>query len=101
MSAPKKRASKKMAAKKRPGRRSQARSGGPSRKSRKPQSSSPVLVTLLIVSLLCLGLSVYLLVEEKSKSPSTTDLDRKVQELARSHPDAEVFNLEETEKKKP
>jgi len=89
-----KRSPKKAAKRKAPVRR-------PSRRSKKQSGPSKgLLIVLLCISLACLAVSVYMLLEEKRKSPQMSEMERKLQEMKRLSPDAEVFNLGEPEPKK-
>lgn len=83
-----------------PKRRSSGRpSSSAGRRSR--SSSSGWLVALLLLSLAGLGGSLWLLHQERTKNRSNeTSLTEKALKMAGEHPDAEVFQLEPTEKKK-
>ncbi|MEM6820719.1 MAG: hypothetical protein AAF558_02090 [Verrucomicrobiota bacterium] len=90
------------ARKKRPARKASARKKTSTRRSRAPKSSSnnTLLIALVLVSMVGMGVSTFMLIQEKQKNSPTNDLSRKVEELAKQHPDAEVFNLDQPEKKK-
>ncbi|MEM6771930.1 MAG: peptidoglycan-binding protein, partial [Bacteroidota bacterium] len=95
-------ARKKTPARKRAPKRA-AKRKAPVRRSRSRKQSGPsksVLVVLLLISLGCLGVSVYMLLEEKRKGSETSEMERKLQEMKRLSPDAEIFNLGEPEPKK-
>ncbi|MEM6602212.1 MAG: L,D-transpeptidase family protein, partial [Verrucomicrobiota bacterium] len=75
----------------------------PVRRTRSKRQGSPspgVLVVLLLISLACLAVSVYMLIEEKRKGSETSEMERKLEEMKRISPDAEVFNLGDPEPKK-
>ncbi len=89
------------ARKKAPARKRAAKRKAPVRRAKKQTGpNKSVLVVLLLISLGCLAVSVYMLVEEKRKGPEMSEMQRKVHEMARLHPDAEVFNLDEPPLKK-
>lgn len=58
------------------------------------------LVALTICSLVGLGLSLWLLHQERQKNAPDRSLTEKALKIAGDHPDAEVFQLEPEEKKK-
>ena len=91
------------ARKKAPARKRAAKRKAPVRRSRSKKQSGPsksVLVVLLLISLACLAVSVFMLIEEKRKAPEMNEMERKLHEMKRMNPDAEIFNLEQPEPKK-
>lgn len=91
------------ARKKAPARKRAAKRKAPVRRSRAKKQVGPsksVLIVLLLISLGCLAVSVYMLVEEKNNGQEMSEMERKVYEMKRQNPDAEVFNLEEPASKK-
>ena len=91
------------ARKKAPARKRAAKRKAPVRRTRSKKQSGPsksVLVVLLLISLSCLAVSVYMLIDEKRKGSDTTEMERKLEEMKRISPDAEIFNLGEPDPKK-
>ncbi|MGF1678847.1 MAG: hypothetical protein ACFCUX_06610 [Candidatus Methylacidiphilales bacterium] len=91
------------ARKRRPARSPSAPRGAAApRRKKKGTGAPPWMAVLLLLSLGCLAVAVTMLVREKQNDPEQAELDRKVQELARKHPDADIFQIhEDPVKKKP
>lgn len=65
------------------------------------KSATPLwLYFILILSLGGLGVSLWLLHQEREKNARNTSLTEKALKMADEHPDAEVFSMEPVEKKK-
>jgi len=62
--------------------------------------SSAWLIALTLCSLAGLGISVWLLQQERQKNAPDRSLTEKALKMAGEHPDAEVFQLDPEEKKK-
>jgi uncharacterized protein HemX len=72
-----------------------ARGGGG--RSRKGKSISPSSL-LLVVCLAGLGVALYLLYQEKQRNREQVTPEQQAAELLKENPDAEAFNLEESDK---
>lgn len=72
-----------------------------SRRGSSRKSGSPVwLIALLLLSFAGLGVSLWLLHQERQKAAQNASLTEKALRMADEHPDAEVFQIDPGEKKK-